>query len=51
MTEGRIIGVKVSGIEEVTHTLFVDDVLLFGIGEEENLTEYATLTEKYMKAT
>ena len=50
-TEGRIIGVKVSGSEEVTHTLLVDDDLLFGIGQEENLKEYATLTKKYMKAT
>ena len=29
-TKGRIIGVKVSGSKEVTHTLFVDDVFLFG---------------------
>ena len=41
--EGRITGVKVSRIEEVTHTLFVDDVLLFGIGEEENMKEYVIL--------
>ena len=37
--------------EEVAHNLFVDDVFLFGIGEEENLKEYATLIEKYKKAT
>ena len=48
--EGRITGLKVSRTEEVTHTLFVDDVLLFGIGEEENLKEYAVLIEKYKKA-
>ena len=47
--EGRIIGVKVSRSEEVTQTLFVDDVLLFGLGEEENMKEYATLTEKRRK--
>ena len=49
--EGRITIVKVPRSEEVTHTLFLDDVLLFGIGDEENLKEYAILIEKYTKAT
>ena len=30
--EGNIAGVKVLRMEEVTHTLFVDDVLLFRVG-------------------
>ena len=50
-SEGKITGVKVSRTKEVTHTLFVDDVFLFGIGEEENLKEYAILIKKYKKAT
>ena len=49
--EGNIEGVKVSSEEEVTHTLFVDDVLLFGVGTKENLKEFAALIEKYKKAT
>ena len=49
--EGKIEGVKVSRSEEITHTLFVDDVFLFGIGVEEKLREYASLIDKYKKAT
>ena len=49
--EGKIEGVKVSSEEEVTHTLFVDDVLLFGVGTKENLKEFAAIIEKYKKAT
>ena len=41
--EGKIEGVKVSRSKEITHTLFVDDVLLFGIGAEDNMKEYASL--------
>ena len=48
--EGMVTGVKVR-TEEVTHTLFVDDVFLFGIGEEENMKDYAILIEKYKKET
>ena len=48
--EGKIGGVKVSRSKEITHTLFVDDVLLFGIGAEENIREYASLLDKYKKA-
>ena len=29
----------------------MDDVLLFGIGAEDNLKEYSSLIEKYKKAT
>ena len=29
----------------------MDDILLFGIGEDENLKEYDTLIDKYKKAT
>ena len=49
--EEKTEGVKVSGLEEITHTLFVDDVLLFRIGEEDNLKEFATLIKKHKKAT
>ena len=49
--EGKIEGVKVSSEEEVTHTLFVDDVLFFGVGTKENPKEFAALIEKYKKAT
>ena len=41
--EGKIEGVKVSSEEEVTHTLFVDDVMLFGVGTKENIKEFAAL--------
>ena len=40
-----------SSMEEITHTLFVDDVLLFGKGSEENLRVYASLLDKYKRAT
>ena len=49
--EGNNEGVKVSSEEEVTHTLFVDDVLFFGVGTKENPKEFAALIEKYKKAT
>ena len=49
--ESKFEGVKVSSEEEVTHTLFVDDVLLFGVGTKENLKEFVALIEKYKKAT
>ena len=49
--EANIEGFRVRGEEEVTHTLFVDDVLLFDVVTKENLKEFATLIEKYKKAT
>ena len=49
--EGKIEGVKVSSEEELTHTLFVDDVLIFGVGTKDNVKEFAALIEKYKKAT
>ena len=49
--EGKIEGIKVLRSKEITHTLFVDDVLLFGIGVEEKLREYASLIDKYKKST
>ena len=49
--EGKFEGVKVSRSKEITHTLFVDDVLLFKTGAEEKLREYASLIDKYKKAT
>ena len=36
--------------KSLTH-YFVDDVLLFGKGTEENLRVYASVLEKYKKAT
>ena len=50
-SDRTIVGVKVSNIEEITHTLFVDDVLLFGKGLEENLRVYTSLLDKYKRAT
>ena len=44
-------GIKVSSTEEVTHTLFVDDVLVFGEGTIRNLEAFASLIDKYKKAT
>ena len=40
-----------SNTKEITHTLFVHDVLLFGKGTKENLRLYASPFEKYKKAT
>ena len=48
--DGAIKGIKVS-TEEVTHTLFVDDVLLFGEGSIKNLEAFLTLIDKYKRAT
>ena len=40
-----------SDTEELTHTLFVDDVLLFGEGNIRNLEAFIALIYKYRKAT
>ena len=40
-----------SGTEEVTHTLFVDDALLFGEGSIKNLEAFLALIDKYKRAT
>ena len=37
--------------EEVTHTLFVDDVLIFGEGSIRNIEAFASLIDKYKRAT
>ena len=50
-SEGAIKGIKVSDTEEVTHSLFVDDVLLFGEGNIRNLEAFIALIDKYRKAT
>ena len=49
--EGKIKGIKVTELEEATHTLFVDDVLLFGEGSISNLEAMKALIDKYTKAT
>ena len=49
--EGVIKGIKVSDTEEVTHTLFIDDVLLFGEGSVCNLEALLALIDNYRKAT
>ena len=49
--DGAIKGIKVSTTEEVTHTLFVDDVLLFGEGTIKNLEAFLDLIDKYSRAT
>ena len=49
--DGAIKGIKVSTTEEVTHTLFVDDVLLFGEGSISNLEAFLALIDKYRRAT
>ena len=49
--EARMIkGIKVSNTEKVTHTLFVDDVLIFGEGTINNLGAFSTLLDKYNKS-
>ena len=49
--DGAIKGIKVSTTEEVTHTFFVDDVLLFGEGTIRNLEAFLALIDKYRRAT
>ena len=44
-------GIKVSNSEKVTHTLFVDDVLVFGEGTIKNLEAFVSLIDKYKRAT
>ena len=45
----NIKGIKVSSSEEVTHTLFVDDVLVFGEGTIKNIQAFISLIDKYKK--
>ena len=40
-----------SNTKEVTHTLFVDDVLLLGEGSLKNLEAFIVLIDKYRRAT
>ena len=49
--DGVIKGIKVSTTEEVTHTLFVDDVLLFGERSIKNLEAFLALIDKHRRAT
>ena len=49
--EGTIKGIKVTELEEATHTLFVDDVLLFGEGFISNLEAMKALIDRYTKST
>ena len=50
-SDGAIKCIKVLAAEEVTHTLFVDDVLLFGEGSIRNLEAFLALIDKYSRAT
>ena len=47
----EIKGIKVSTCEEVTHTLFVDDVLIFGEASIRNIDAFSSLIDKYKRAT
>ena len=50
--ENRVIkGIKVSNYEEVKHTLFVDDVLIFGEGSIRNIEAFISLIDKYKSST
>ena len=50
--ENKVIkGIKVSNTEEFTHTLFVDDVLIFGEGTIQNLSAFSSFIDKYKKST
>ena len=44
-------GIKVSSIEEFTHTLFVDDVLVFGEGTIINIEDFSSLIDKCKNST
>ena len=44
--DGAIKGIKATSTEKVTHTLFVDDVLLFGEGSIRNLEAFLALIDK-----
>ena len=42
-------GIKVSSVEEITQTLFVDDVCFFGKGSITNLMDFASQLDNYEK--
>ena len=46
----RIEGVKVSSTEEITHTLFIDDILIFGSGTKVNMIAFKSLIDLYQRA-
>ena len=50
-SDGAIKGIKVLTAEEVTHTLFVDNVLLFGEVSLRNIEAFLALIDKYRSAT
>ena len=44
-------GIKVSSTEEFTHTLFVDDFLVFGEGTIRNIEDFSSLIDKCKNST
>ena len=44
-------GIKVPSTKEITHALFVDDVLVFGKGSIRNIRAFSSLWDNYKKAT
>lgn len=48
---GKIIGIKVSKHFNITHLMFVDDVLLFGIGDHEEWVHYKRILDLFCMAS
>ena len=48
---GLIMGIKVSSTLNLTHLLFVDDVLLFGVGTVEDWQHFKALLDLFCSAT
>ena len=49
-TKGLIIGIKISSSLALTHLLFVDDVVLFGIGTIEEWLAFEVILDTFCKA-
>jgi len=47
--EGKLIGIRVSGLEYITHLLFVNDVLLFGHGFVREAQSYKEILDLFCK--
>ena len=47
--EGKLIGIRVSGLEYITHLLFVNDVLLFGHGSVREAQSYKEIMDIFFK--
>ena len=48
---GHIVGVRVSSSLNMTHLLFVDDVILFGLGTTKEWQHYKGLLDLFCSAT